>query len=108
MRTSIKYRLLSPVSHIGETASTGSYFQTVLTTQGRLPVITGNSTRGQIRDSAALHLLNTLGIKVDKEIFNVLFRAVTSRVRCEMMWNEQNKFVITIRRYRSLAAVWGR
>jgi hypothetical protein len=29
--------------------------------------------RGQIRDSAALHLLNTLDIKVDKEIFNVLF-----------------------------------
>lgn len=73
MNTNIKYRLLSPVSHIGETASTGSYFQTVLTTQGRLPVITGNSTRGQIRDSAALHLLNTLNIKVDKEIFNVLF-----------------------------------
>ena len=73
MNTNIKYRLLSPVSHIGETASTGSYFQTVLTTQGRLPVITGNSTRGQIRDSAALHLLNTLDIKVDKEIFNVLF-----------------------------------
>ena len=73
MRTKIKYKLLSPLSHIGETASTGSYFQTVLTTQGRLPVITGNSTRGQIRDSAALHLLNTLDMKVDKEIFNVLF-----------------------------------
>lgn len=30
MNTNIKYRLLSPVSHIGETASTGSYFQTVI------------------------------------------------------------------------------
>lgn len=79
MRMRIKYKMLSPVSHIGETASTGSYFQTVLTADGRVPVITGNSIRGQLRDSMAAHLLDTmsegslLGVKVSKDVFNILF-----------------------------------
>lgn len=79
MKTRIKYRMLAPVSHIGETASTGSYFQTVLTDSGRVPVITGNSVRGQLRDSMALHLLGAmsedslLGVKVSKDTFNILF-----------------------------------
>lgn len=73
MQTRIKYKLLSPVSHIGEVASTGSYFQTVLTHCGRIPVITGNSIRGQIRDSIAIDLLSRLNIKVDKDIFNIFF-----------------------------------
>lgn len=69
----IKYHMLTPVSHIGETASTGSYFQTVLTSNGRVPVITGNSIRGQIRDNIAAHLLDRLDCRVSKEAFNVLF-----------------------------------
>lgn len=79
MRMRIKYKMLSPVSHIGETASTGSYFQTILTADGRVPVITGNSVRGQLRDSMAAHLLDTmsesslLGVKVSKDTFNILF-----------------------------------
>lgn len=73
MQTRIKYKLLSPVSHIGEVASTGSYFQTVLTHCGRIPVITGNSIRGQIRDSIAIDLLSRLNIRVDKDIFNIFF-----------------------------------
>lgn len=79
MRKRIKYTMLSPVSHIGETASTGSYFQTILTAEGRVPVITGNSVRGQLRDSMAAHLLDTmsegsiLGAKVSKDTFNILF-----------------------------------
>ena len=73
MKTRIKYKLLSPVSHIGETASTGSYFQTILTFAGKVPVITGNSIRGQLRDSIALDLLQHVGSKVDKETFHVLF-----------------------------------
>lgn len=79
MRKRIRYKMLSPVSHIGETASTGSYFQTVLTAGGRVPVITGNSIRGQLRDSMAAHLLDTissnslLGAKVSKDVFNILF-----------------------------------
>ena len=73
MKIRIKYKLLAPLSHIGETASTGSYFQTVLTSVGKVPVITGNSIRGQIRDSIALDLLCRLNCQVDKEAFNVLF-----------------------------------
>ena len=73
MHTKIKYKLLSPVSHIGEVASTGSYFQSILTHCGRVPVITGNSIRGQIRDSMAIDLLSRLNVKVDKDIFNIFF-----------------------------------
>lgn len=79
MKKRIKYKMLAPVSHIGETASTGSYFQTVLTADGRVPVITGNSVRGQLRDSMAAHLLDNigdgslLGVKVSKDVFNILF-----------------------------------
>lgn len=79
MKKRIKYTMLAAVSHIGETASTGSYFQTVLTASGRVPVITGNSIRGQLRDSMAAHLLDTLsqgtltGAKVSKDVFNILF-----------------------------------
>ena len=79
MKMKIKYRMKSPLSHIGETASTGSYFQTVLTSSGRLPVVTGNSIRGQIRDACALHMLRILsesdmrGVELEKDAFNVLF-----------------------------------
>lgn len=73
MKKQMKYKLLAPVSHIGETASTGSYFQTILTSHGRIPVITGNSIRGQLRDSIALHLLDIMGSKVNKDTFNILF-----------------------------------
>lgn len=73
MKMRIKYTMLSPVSHIGETASTGSYFQTVNTSFGRLPIITGNSVRGILRDSGASLLLDAVGAKVSKEIFNILF-----------------------------------
>lgn len=79
MKKRIKYTLRAPISHIGETASTGSYFQTVLTDQGSIPVITGNSIRGQLRDCMALHLLDKISdadnsqIRVSKDIFNILF-----------------------------------
>lgn len=73
MKKRIMYKMISPISHIGETASTGSYFQTVLTASGRVPVITGNSIRGQLRDSMALHLLELLDTKVSKDTFNILF-----------------------------------
>lgn len=73
MKINIRYKLIAPLSHIGEIASAGSYFQTVLTSSGKLPVITANSIRGILRDCGAKHLLDTWGIKVDKEIFHVLF-----------------------------------
>ena len=69
----IKYTLAAPLSHIGESASTGSYFQTVLTSKGRLPVVTGNSIRGQLRDAMAMHWLDMTGAKLDKDTFNLFF-----------------------------------
>lgn len=73
MKLRIEYTMTAPVSHIGETASTGSYFQTIKTKAGRLPIITANSVRGIIRDNGAKCLLDTIGVKVGKEAFNVLF-----------------------------------
>lgn len=73
LKLNIKYTLTAPCSHIGETASTGSYFQTIKMLGGRLPIITANSVRGTLRDNGAKYLLDRIGIKVDKEIFNVLF-----------------------------------
>ena len=73
MKMRIEYTMRSPVSHIGETASTGSYFQTILTSGGRVPVITGNSVRGQLRGCMAAHLLDRLGCQVSKDTFNILF-----------------------------------
>lgn len=69
----IIYTLTAPLSHIGETASTGSYFNTIKTAGGKLPVVTGNSIRGRLRDCIAMHLLRTLNATVNKEVFNVLF-----------------------------------
>lgn len=69
----INYKLTAPLSHIGETSSTGSIFQTILTSDGRLPVVTGNSIRGTLRDCGAKHLLKSIGMSVDKTTFNVLF-----------------------------------
>lgn len=73
MKIDIRYKLNAPASHIGEVASTGSYFNTILTTSGKVPVITGNSVRGQIRDCCAAYLLDKIGCKVGKEAFHVLF-----------------------------------
>lgn len=69
----IRYQLTAPLSHIGETNSTESCIQTVLTAYGKLPVVTGNSIRGQLRNSGASHLLDFIGTVVDKEIFHILF-----------------------------------
>lgn len=69
----VRYTATAPISHIGEVASVGSYFQTVKTSKGRIPVVTGNSVRGTLRDAAAKYLLERTGAQVNKEIFNVLF-----------------------------------
>ena len=73
MKIDVRYTMTAPVSHIGETASTGAYFNMVKYGPDRLPVITGNSIRGQIRDAGAAELLARLGTRVDKETFHVLF-----------------------------------
>lgn len=69
----IIYTMTAPVSHIGQTASVGAYFNAIKTAWGEMPVITGNSVRGILRDYGAQELLDTYGVAVDKEVFNVLF-----------------------------------
>lgn len=69
----ITYTMTAPVSHIGQTASVGAYFNTLTTAYGEIPVITGNSVRGILRDFGAKKILDTYGKAVDKEVFNVLF-----------------------------------
>ena len=69
----ITYTMTAPVSHIGQVASVGAYFNTVRTASGEIPVITGNSVRGILRDKAADRLLNAYGQRVSKEVFNVLY-----------------------------------
>lgn len=72
-RIMIDYTLTAPLSHIGETSSTGTIFQSLDTSAGRVPVVTGNSIRGILRDCGARRLLGETDTKVNKEIFNVLF-----------------------------------
>ena len=87
----IRYKLRSPVSHIGETASTGSYFQTIKTSAGRLPIITGNSVRGTLRDCGAKELLDRLGVAVEKEIFHILFSGGNLNGTVKMdVWKAKN------------------
>lgn len=73
MKIDVRYKMTAPVSHIGETASTGAYFNMIRYGGDRLPVITGNSIRGQIRDAGAAELLERISETVDKEVFHVLF-----------------------------------
>lgn len=73
MKIRVSYKATAPISHIGETASIGSYFNTIQTSGGKLPVITANSVRGTLRDCGAKYLLDMIGVKVGKEIFHVLF-----------------------------------
>lgn len=72
-KINLTYTMTAPVSHIGQTASVGAYFNTLTTAYGELPVITGNSVRGTLRDFGAKKILDVYGKPVDKEIFNVLF-----------------------------------
>lgn len=72
-KINITYTMTAPVSHIGQTASVGAYFNTLTTAYGEIPVITGNSVRGILRDYGAKKVLDAYGAPVDKEVFNVLF-----------------------------------
>jgi len=77
-RYSAIVELLSSVSHIGETAGTESPFrrEKVVAANGDLeevPIISGNSIRGQLRDAGARQLLETLGISVPLDAFYMLF-----------------------------------
>ena len=70
----LKYKALAPISQIGETASTGSYFNMVQTAYGKTPIVSANSMRGLLRDLMALHLLESIGaVANDKDEFLALF-----------------------------------
>lgn len=73
MKMRIKYTAKAPISHIGEVASIGSYFNMIKTSNGNIPIVTGNSVRGILRDSGAKVLLDTLGTAVSKDTFHILF-----------------------------------
>ncbi len=72
-RIKIVYTMTAPVSHIGQVSSVESYFNTVTTAYGEIPIITGNTVRGILRDCGAKKLLDTYNKAVEKEAFNVLF-----------------------------------
>lgn len=73
MKLRIKYTAKAPISHIGEVASIGSYFNMIKTANGNIPVITGNAVRGVLRDNGARVLLDKMGTKVNKEVFHIFF-----------------------------------
>lgn len=76
-RIKIIYTMTAPVSHIGQVSSIESYFNTITTAYGEIPVITGNTVRGILRDCGAKKLLDTYNKAVEKEAFNVLFSGGT-------------------------------
>jgi len=68
-----------PISHCGETAGISTQFNRIKVISGigeveDVPVVSGNSIRGQFRDLLAAHLLTTLGIEqCSKPAFRLLF-----------------------------------
>lgn len=77
MKIETIYTLQQPLSHIGESESTVSFLNTIrIAVNGKVEevfALTGNSIRGSLRDCAARHLLDKLGVRVGKKEFNILF-----------------------------------
>lgn len=77
MKIETIYTLQQPLSHIGENESTVSFLNTIrIAVNGKVEevfALTGNAIRGTLRDCAARHLLDKLGVKVGKKEFNILF-----------------------------------
>lgn len=77
MKIETIYTLQQPLSHIGENESTVSFLNTIrIVANGKVEevfALTGNSIRGTLRDCAARHLLDKLGVRVGKKEFNILF-----------------------------------
>ena len=68
----------SPLSHIGETISTGSYLvqEPILQPNGEIEEVfcySGNAWRGQLRDLSAAYMLTKLQATVPLEAFHLLF-----------------------------------
>lgn len=72
------FTLKQPLSHIGESESATVFLNTIkiLTSENKAEDIfayNGNALRGALRDCSARYLLNALGVKVKKQMFNILF-----------------------------------
>lgn len=72
------FRLLSPLSHIGESISTDSYLneEPIIQPDGsieRVFVYNGNAWRGQLRDLMAMDLCEQLGVQLPLPAFHLLF-----------------------------------
>lgn len=72
------FTLRSPLSHIGEAISTTSYLvqEPILQEDGSVEEVfcySGNAWRGQMRDLAAMNLLEALELAVDLDPFHLLF-----------------------------------
>lgn len=103
------FRLLSPLSHIGESISATSYLvqEPVIQPGGgveQLFVYSGNAWRGQLRDLAAEYMLDALGgPRLPLDTFHMLFAG--GRIGGEQSTNiEQAR---RMRRAIPLMAVWG-
>lgn len=77
MKIESVYSLIQPLSHIGESESTTSFLNTIKIVKDGAPVevfaYTGNAIRGAWRDAGARYLLKYLDIKINKQMFHVLF-----------------------------------
>lgn len=103
------FRLLSPLSHIGESISATSYLvqEPVIQPGGgveQIFVYSGNAWRGQLRDLAAEYMLDALGRpRLPLDTFHMLFAG--GRIGGEQSTNiEQAR---RMRRAIPLMAVWG-
>lgn len=72
------FRLLSPLSHIGESISTESYLneEPVVQEDGSIRKVftyNGNAWRGQLRDLASAYMLDKLSLRVPMPAFHLLF-----------------------------------
>lgn len=78
IRLSGQFTTRSPLSHIGETISTGSYLvqEPILQPSGQIEEVfcySGNAWRGQLRDLSAAYMLTKLATAVPLEAFHLLF-----------------------------------
>ncbi|MGN0656090.1 MAG: hypothetical protein ACI4KR_04795 [Ruminiclostridium sp.] len=78
MRLQTVFTLKQPLSHIGDSESATVFLNTIKIVNAEnkaedIFAYNGNALRGALRDCSARYLLNALGVKVKKQMFNILF-----------------------------------
>ena len=77
MKIETIYTLKQPLSHIGESESTSVFLNTIsVVSENQVRDVfayTGNAIRGAWRDCGAIYLLDKLGTKANKRMFQILF-----------------------------------